>query len=147
MKHTLQSFINKYSCNFFYIRLYYIFMIPITIDRLVPNENYLVVVKWNSDSSFKFDNEYRFFGTFVRLSVDKKRTKSFDSGLEILLTPSRTNAIFSVNGRSCHVNSVNEFYKIIRPRRKALENEIFIRSFRLDTDCKNLIRDFVGEIK
>ncbi len=122
-------------------------MIPITIDRLMPNENYLVVVKWNSDSSFKFDNEYRFFGTFVRLSIDKKRTKSFDSGLEILLTPSRTNAIFSVNGKSCHVNSGNEFYKIIRPRRKVLQNEIFIRSFTLNRDCKNLIRDFVGEIQ
>ena len=63
-------------------------MIPLTIDRLEPNENYLVVVKWNSDSSFKFDNEYRFFGKFMRLNIDRKRTKSFDSGLEILLTPS-----------------------------------------------------------
>ena len=119
-------------------------MIPLTIDRLEPNKNYLVVVKWNSDSSFKFDNEYRFFGKFVRLNIDKKRTKSFDSGLEILLTPSRTNAIFSINGQLCHVNSANEFYKLIRPKKKILQNEILIRSLPIDTDCKKRVRDYLG---
>ena len=32
-------------------------MIPTSLDRLIPDNTYLVVVNWNQSGDFRFDNE------------------------------------------------------------------------------------------
>ena len=118
-------------------------MIPLSLDRLVPGEKYLVIINWNEHGNFRFDNEYRFFGEFERLQFVRGRTRSYDSGLQLLLSPNRTNAIFNCNGRIVPISSANTFYKIYRPLKKEIESEYFLRKMKICLDMKRMIRKYM----
>ena len=118
-------------------------MKPLSLERLIPGEKYLVIINWNEHNNLRFDKEYKFFGIFERLQFVRGRTRSYDSGLQLLLSPSRTNAIFNFNGRSVPVSSGNCFYKIYRPSQKELQNEYFLRRLKICYDMKRLIRKYM----
>jgi len=40
-------------------------MILTSIERLIPQQYYIVVVNWNKDSNVFIDNEYILFGKFI----------------------------------------------------------------------------------
>jgi len=118
-------------------------MIPTSLDKLIPDETYLVVVNWNQTGDFRFDNEYRLIGKFIRHDYIRGRTRSFDSGLTILLTPNRINAIFESRGERVSISSANTFYKIVRPTKKEIQSEKILRDMYLPDNSKNLIRSFL----
>jgi len=118
-------------------------MIPTSLDRLIPDETYLVVINWNQTGDFRFDNEYRLIGKFIEHEYVRGRTRSFDSGLQILLTPNRINAIFESRGERIIISSANTFYKIVRPSKNDLQYEKMIRNMIFSNDIKNNIRSFL----
>ncbi len=113
------------------------------MDNLIPDETYLVVINWNQSGNFRFDNEYRLIAKFIRHDYIRGRTRSFDSGLTVLLTPNRVNAIFESRGDRISISSANTFYKIIRPSKKEIQHEKIIRSITLPQESKSLIRSFL----
>ena len=118
-------------------------MKPLSPERLIPGEKYLVIINWNEQNNVRFDNEYSFFGTFERLQFVRGRTRSYDSGLQLLLSPSITNAIFNCNGRILPISSANTFYKIYRPLKKEIESEYFLRKMKICLDMKRMIRKYM----
>jgi len=124
------------------VYLYYS-MILTSIEKLIPGEKYLVVVNWNSDSNLFIQNEYLMFAKFMRLDFRKRRTRSFDSGLQILLQPSRINAIFEYGSMHHSLSSANLFYKIIKPTSESIASEFIIRKLPLNHDVIGIIRSFL----
>lgn len=118
-------------------------MIPTTLDKLISDETYLVVINWNHTGNFRFDNEYRLVAKFIRHDYIRGRTRSFDSGLTVLLTPNRINAIFESKGQRISISSANTFYRIIRPSKNDIQREKIIRNIILPQHTKSLIRSFL----
>jgi hypothetical protein len=118
-------------------------MIPTRLDKLIPDETYLVVINWNQSGDFRFDNEYRLIGKFIEHQYIRGRTRSFDSGLTVLLTPNRINAIFESRGERISISSANTFYKIVRPTKNEIQHEKILRYMHLSDNSKHLIRSFL----
>jgi hypothetical protein len=118
-------------------------MILTSIERLVPQQYYVVVVNWNKDSNVFIDNEYILFGKFIRLDFRKRRTYSFDSGLEVLVRPMRINAVFEHHGIYHSLSSANRFYRMIKPSTHELQAEIALRTLPLNQDVVRIIRNFL----
>ena len=118
-------------------------MIPTSLDNLIPDETYLVLINWNQTGNFRFDNEFRLIGKFIQPDYIRGRTRSFDSGLTVLLTPNRLNAIFESRGERISVSSANTFYRMIKPSKKDIQREKIIRDIILPEHTKSLIRSFL----
>lgn len=87
----------------------------VSVQNLIPGKKYFIDVEWNIKSDFRTDNGHSFIGTFVNSAFVKGRTYSFDTGLEILLSRSRYEATFKINGILQTVSAANHFYKRINP--------------------------------
>ena len=48
-------------------------MKPLSLERLIPGEKYLVIINWNEHNNLRFDKEYRIFGIFERLQFVRGR--------------------------------------------------------------------------
>ena len=83
------------------------------MHNLIPNKKYFIEVQWNIKNNLRIDNNYTLTGTFVKTSYVRGRTCSFDTGLKLLLSNSRFEVIFNVDGIEHIVSSVNKFYEIL----------------------------------
>lgn len=108
--------------------------------KLVPGKRYIVEVAWNDTNTIRSDREYLLTGEFKRLEYIRGRTYSYDSGLDVLLAPSRVNAIFDFNGRNCKVSSANNFYEIFQPSGNLIASAYVLKKLKLPTDVKDMIK-------
>ena len=81
-------------------------------------------------------------GIFKRIEFIRGRTYSYDTGLNILLSPSRINAIFEINGQNCKISSANRFFERYNIGEHEICSEYTIRHLRLPTDMKRVIRKY-----
>jgi hypothetical protein len=112
----------------------------VSIDNLVSEKRYIIALNWNQTNDMRFDSEYLVNGIFKRLEFIKGRTMSYDTGLQILLRPSRVNAIFELAGHSYTVSAANAFYKIYRPTEHEICSEYSIHRLPLPIELKREIR-------
>lgn len=115
--------------------------------NLKPGKKYLIDVQWNITNNLRLDHTVTLIGTFVDYVYVRGRTRSFDSGLHVLTTRSRYEAIFNVNGFHRNVSAVNKFYEILTPDPLAFANVYSIYTLPLPNDLKKEISYFVGNRK
>lgn len=114
----------------------------VTIDRLIPGNKYVIAINWNDTNTLRTDGEYLLHGIFKRIEFIRGRTYSYDTGLSILLSPSRINAIFDVNGQTCKISSANRFFERYPVDEHEICSEYTIRYLHLPTDMKRVIRKY-----
>jgi hypothetical protein len=112
----------------------------VSIDRLIPGKRYIIAINWNTTNNLRIDDECLIYGTYVRYEHTRGRTRSFDSGLQLLLTPARTNAIFDICGQHTRVSIMNKFFEIYKPSVKELFEAYIFHQLKLPLDIKKLIR-------
>ena len=112
----------------------------ISVDRLNPGKKYIIAINWNTTNNLRIDNECLIYGTYVRYEYTRGRTRSFDSGLQLLLTPARTNAIFDIYGQHTKISIMNKFFEIYKPSLKELFEAYIFHQLNLPLDIKKLIR-------
>ena len=112
-------------------------------EQLIPGENYIIAIDWNYTNDFRNDQEYLVYGKFLRLEYIRGRTHSYDSGLQVLLSPSRINTIFRIDGQCCKISSVNKFYKIQKPLEVDILKECLLRTLPFDNYIRKKIRDML----
>ena len=82
---------------------------------LVPGRKYMIDIQWNLTNDLRIPNGYYLLGTFISSNYIRGRTYSYDSGLKVLLSRSRMETIFNVDGEKLIISSVNKFYEILYP--------------------------------
>ena len=112
----------------------------ISVFSLIPGKRYIVEVVWNDTNTLRSDREYLLTGEFKRLEYIRGRTYSYDSGLDVLLAPSRVNAVFDINGRNCKVSSANNFYEIFQPSGNTIACAYVLNKLNLPLEVKTIIK-------
>ena len=110
---------------------------------LIPGKRYIVEVVWNDTNTLRNDREYLLTGEFKRLDYIRGRTYSYDSGLDVLLAPSRVNAVFDINGRNCKVSSANNFYEIFQPSGNSIASAYVLKKLKLPFEIKRMIKKLI----
>jgi hypothetical protein len=104
---------------------------------LVPGRKYMIDIQWNLTNDLRIPNGYYLLGTFISSNYIRGRTYSYDSGLKVLLSRSRMETIFNVDGEKLIISSVNKFYEILYPT-----NNIVFQSYvlyQLPLDRKSVV--------
>lgn len=110
--------------------------------NLVPGKKYLIEVQWNLTNDLRLPATQTMIGTFLQSSYVRGRTCSFDTGLQLLLSRSRYETSFSIDGKSSIVSSVNKFYEILSPSPSDFAALRQLYSLRLPNDIKKYISSF-----
>ena len=113
-----------------------------SVHNLVPDKKYFVDVQWNITNNLRLDNNYTLTGLFVKTSYIRGRTCSFDTGLKLLLSNSRFEVIFNVDGIEHIVSSVNKFYEILNPPEDEIASIYAIYKLQLPIELKRIICEF-----
>jgi hypothetical protein len=113
-----------------------------SVHNLVPNKKYFIEVQWNIKNNLRIDNNYTLTGIFVKTSYIRGRTCSFDTGLKLLLSNSRFEVIFNVDGIDHIVSSVNKFYEIVNPPVDEIASIYAIYKLPLPIELKRIICEF-----
>lgn len=108
-------------------------------QNLQPGKHYLIHVQWNRTNDVRMPMGYMTRGTFVKNTYVRGRTGSFDTGLQILLSRSRYETTFSIDGEEQVVSSVNRFYEILTPAPDEFSKVSVIYKLPLPTVLKQLI--------
>lgn len=119
----------------------------IHVDNLKPGKKYLIEVQWNLTNNLRMLNTTVLTGTFVDYVYVRGRTRSFDSGLQLLLSRSRFEMVFNIDGVNRNISSVNKFYEILTPSQAELTSVYSIYKLPLPNDLKKEINYFVGNRK
>jgi hypothetical protein len=119
----------------------------IYVDNLKPGKKYLIEVQWNLTNNLRMLNTTVLTGTFVDYVYVRGRTRSFDSGLQLLLSRSRFELVFNIDGKKHHISSVNKFYEILTPSSAELASVYSIYRLPLPNDLKKEINYFIGNRK
>lgn len=112
----------------------------ISIDHLEGEKKYIIAMNWNQTNDIRFEPECLVYGIFKRLEFIKGRTMSYDTGLQVLLRPSRINAIFEIAGSNYKVSSANTFYTIYQPTEQEISSQHAINGLPLPPELKREIR-------
>lgn len=116
----------------------------IKAQHLVPGKKYLIDVQWNLTNNLRMQTSDAIIGVFVRNTYVRGRTGSFDSGLQILLSRSRYESTFIVDGEETTVSAVNKFYEVITPSAREFAMVRNIYALPLPLDLKKVISKYVG---
>lgn len=116
----------------------------INAHNLVPGKKYLVDVHWNITNDLRMPTSYAIIGIFKHNTYVRGRTGSFDSGLQILLSRSRYESTFLVDGEERTVSSVNKFYEVLTPSAREFAMVRNIYSLPLPLDLKKIVGRYVG---
>ena len=119
----------------------------IHVDHLKPGKKYLIEVQWNLTNNLRMLNTTVLTGTFVDYVYVRGRTRSFDSGLQLLLSRSRFELVFNIDGKKHHISSVNKFYEILTPSSAELASVYSVYTLPLPNDLKKEINYFIGNRK
>ena len=116
-------------------------------DNLKTGKKYLIELQWNLTNNLRMINTTILTGTFVDYVYVRGRTRSFDSGLQLLLSRSRFEMVFNIDGANHNISSVNKFYEILKPSPAELASVYSIYTLPLPNDLKKEINYFVGNRK
>ena len=116
---------------------------PISPHNLIPGKNYLIDIQWNLTNDLRLPSNYILRGTFIDSKFVRGRTQSFDTGLQLLLSRSRYETIFSINGKHTTISSVNKFYEVLIPSASEFAAVQQLYSLRLPNDLKKYISSFI----
>ena len=116
----------------------------INAHHLVPGKKYLVDVHWNITNDLRMPTSYAIIGRFKHNTYVRGRTGSFDSGLQILLSRSRCESTFIVDGEEHTVSSVNKFYEVLTPSAREFAMVRNIYALPLPLDLKKIVGRYVG---
>jgi hypothetical protein len=116
----------------------------VSVQNLIPGKKYFIDVEWNINSDFRTDKGYSFIGIFVNSAFVKGRTYSFDTGLEVLLSRSRYEATFKIDGLLQTVSAANHFYERIEPTACEIASvyTIYTLPTRMPIELKKYICDY-----
>lgn len=114
----------------------------VSSHNLIPGKKYMIEVQWNLTNDLRLPNNYTMIGTFIQSYFIRGRTRSFDTGLQLLLSPSRYQTSFNIDGNPRIVSSVNKFYEIIVPSPSEFDALRQIYSLPLPNDIKKYIYSF-----
>ena len=110
--------------------------------NLIPGKKYMIDVQWNLTNDLRLPNNYTVIGTFIQSNFVRGRTQSFDTGLQLLLSRSRYETLFHIEGKPRIVSSVNKFYEIITPSPSDFAGLHQLYSLPLPNDIKKYIYSF-----
>jgi hypothetical protein len=119
----------------------------IAIQNLKRGKKYIIEVQWNITNDLRLPTTYTMIGTFVQSGYVRGRTHSFDSGLQMLVSRSRYEATFNIDGIEKVVSSANKFYEIIVPKEDEIARAHKINELPLPTDMKKEISTYIGETR
>jgi len=114
----------------------------ISPHNLIPGKKYMIDVQWNLTNDLRLPNNYTIIGTFIQSNFVRGRTQSFDTGLQLLLSRSRYETLFNIEGKPRIVSSVNKFYEIITPSSTEFAGLRQLYSLPLPNDIKKYICSF-----
>ena len=117
---------------------------PINACALQHGKKYMIDVQWNREGNLRFEASRPIFGTFIDHVYVRGRTRSFDSGLHILLSRSRYEAIFEINNSQHKVSCANKFYEILTPNDEEFASVYSIYTLPLPNDIKREISYYLG---
>jgi hypothetical protein len=115
-------------------------------QNLQPGKPYIIDVQWNLTNNFRMPVGYITRGTFVKNTYVRGRTGSFDTGLQILLSRSRCETTFRVDGKEQVVSSVNRFYEVLTPRPDEFSTVSVIYKLPLPTVLKQIICQYAVHV-
>jgi hypothetical protein len=119
---------------------------PINPHSLVPGKQYLIDIRWNITNDLMTLPSPSIIGTFIEHNYVRGRTYSYDSGLSVLLSRSRYESLFMVNGQQYTVSSVNKFYEILHPPIDILAKSYVLFRLPIHNDIKKYICKFTDYI-
>ena len=132
----------------YFPRVYYMPISKIIkAQHLVPGKKYLIDVQWNLTNNLRMQTSDAIIGVFVRNTYVRGRTGSFDSGLQILLSRSRYESTFLVDGEEHTVSSVNKFYEVITPSACDFAMIRNIYALPLPLDLKKIVGRYLGRTR
>ena len=110
---------------------------------LIPGKKYMIDIQWNLTNNLRIPNSNYMIGTFVASNYIRGRTHSYDSGLQVLLSRSRFELEFNINGNKTIISSVNKFYEVLTPPKDIIEQAYKIFTLPLPNDIKKYICKYV----
>lgn len=119
----------------------------INAHNLNVGKKYLIEVQWNLTNDMRLHLPNPIVGTFIDHVYVRGRTRSFDTGLQIMLSRSRYEAIFDINGTHRKVSSANKFYEILIPNPYLFASVYSVYTLPLPNDLKKEISYFLGNRK
>lgn len=119
----------------------------IKAHHLVPGKKYLVDVQWNITNDLRMQTSHTVIGVFKHNTYIRGRTGSFDSGLQILLSRSRCESTFTVDGDETTVSAVNKFYEVIIPCACDFAMIGKIYALPLPLDLKKIVGKYLGRTR
>ena len=112
-------------------------------QNLKIGTKYFVDVKWNLTNNLRIDNHYTFTGIYKDSFYVRGRTHSFDSGLQVLLAPSRYEVQFEIDGIHQKVSSSNIFYEIVNPPERQIAYISCLYQLELPIEIKKYISSYL----
>lgn len=119
---------------------------PINPHSLVPGKQYLIDIQWNVTNNVMTMPSNSIIGTFIEHNYVRGRTYSYDSGLAVLLSRSRYESTFMVNGQQYTVSSVNKFYEVLTPPNDIIAKSHVLFRLPVPNDLKKYICKFTDYI-
>lgn len=119
----------------------------INVHKLVPNKRYVIEVQWNLTNDMRMPSETILTGTFIDATFKRGRSRSFDTGLVILLSRPRFETRFRINGEIQIVSSVNRFYEILNPNPIEIATVSTIYKLPIPNDLKKIVNYYIGNRK
>lgn len=112
--------------------------------NLKAGKKYLIELQWNLTNTLRLDTPTIAIGTFVENMYVRGRTRSFDSGLQLLTARPRIEIIFNIDGVNRSISSANKVYEILTPQPREFVSMYSIYMLPLPNELKKEISYFVG---
>jgi len=111
--------------------------------NLIPGKRYMIDIQWNLTNDLMVLNRDYMVGTFLSSNYIRGRSYSYDTGLKVLLSRSRLETEFTIDGNKIIVSSVNKFYEVLSPPKDIIEKAHQIFTLPLPNDIKKYIHKYL----
>jgi hypothetical protein len=103
----------------------------------------MIDIQWNLTNDLMVLNRDYMIGTFLSSNYIRGRSYSYDTGLKVLLSRSRLETEFTIDGNKTTVSSVNKFYEVLSPPKDIIEKAHQIFTLPLPNDIKKHIHKYL----
>ena len=110
---------------------------------LIPGKRYMIDIQWNLTNDLRIPNSNYAICTFLASNYIRGRTYSYYTGLQVLLSRSRLETEFNIDGNKTIVSSVNKFYEVLIPPKDIIEKAHKIFTLHLPNDIKKYICKYI----
>ena len=111
--------------------------------NLKPGKRYVIDIQWNLTNDLMIPNRNYMIGTFLSSNYIRGRSYSYDTGLKVLLSRSRFETEFNIDGNKTIVSSVNKFYEVLSPPKTIIETAHRLFTLPLPNDIKKHICKYI----